>query len=131
MKLQKLVYYSQAWWLAHRGVPLFDEPIEAWAHGPVVYALFDRHRGQFIVGPTWPPGDSSRLTGEERVHVGSVVHCYGEKSAAELSELTHAEQPWQQARAGLGPRERASAVISHGAMQDFYGAQLRRASAAR
>ena len=35
LKLQKLLYYAQAWFLALQDKPLFDERIEAWAHGPV------------------------------------------------------------------------------------------------
>lgn len=38
MKLQKLVYYCQAWHLAWSDEPLFRESIEAWANGPVVPA---------------------------------------------------------------------------------------------
>lgn len=40
MKLYKLVYYAQAWWLAHTGVPLFEEDIKAWPWGPVVSDLY-------------------------------------------------------------------------------------------
>ena len=36
MKLQKLVYYSQAWSVVWDERPLFHEKIEAWANGPVV-----------------------------------------------------------------------------------------------
>ena len=36
MKLQKLVYYSQAWSLVWDDQPLFSETIEAWDKGPVV-----------------------------------------------------------------------------------------------
>ncbi|MGV2181317.1 Panacea domain-containing protein [Rhizobium rhizogenes] len=36
MKLQKLVFYSHAWWLAHTGKPLFGDDVEAWPWGPVV-----------------------------------------------------------------------------------------------
>jgi hypothetical protein len=38
-RLQKLVYYSQAWSLVWDERPLFDEPIQAWANGPVCLAL--------------------------------------------------------------------------------------------
>jgi uncharacterized phage-associated protein len=34
LKLQKLLYYTQAWYLAFTGQPLFSESIEAWVHGP-------------------------------------------------------------------------------------------------
>ncbi len=45
MKLQKLVYYSQAWHLVWEERRLFEEAIEAWANGPVVRELYLRHRG--------------------------------------------------------------------------------------
>ena len=38
-KLEKLVYYAQAWHLARHQRPLFPETIEAWAQGPVVRHL--------------------------------------------------------------------------------------------
>jgi uncharacterized phage-associated protein len=47
MKLQKLVYYSQAWSLVWDEKPLFRERVEAWANGPVVRRLFEVHKGQF------------------------------------------------------------------------------------
>lgn len=40
MKLQKLVYYSHAWWLAFNNEPLFDDDVEAWPWGPVVRSLY-------------------------------------------------------------------------------------------
>lgn len=44
MKLYKLVYYAQAWWLAHTGSPLFEEDVEAWPWGPVVRELYGQFR---------------------------------------------------------------------------------------
>ena len=49
MKLQKLVYYSQAWSLAWDESPLFINKIQAWTSGPVVRELYDVHRGMFTV----------------------------------------------------------------------------------
>lgn len=40
LKLQKLLYYAQGFHLAMTGRPLFDEPIQAWMHGPVVPAVY-------------------------------------------------------------------------------------------
>ena len=42
-KLQKLVYYCQAWSLVWDDEPLFPDDIEAWANGPVVRKLYDIH----------------------------------------------------------------------------------------
>ncbi|OQY42717.1 MAG: hypothetical protein B6240_13665 [Desulfobacteraceae bacterium 4572_87] len=40
LKLQKLVYYAQGFYLALYDEPLFNEPIEAWTHGPVIRELY-------------------------------------------------------------------------------------------
>ncbi|MGH3565500.1 MAG: Panacea domain-containing protein [Pseudonocardia sp.] len=122
MKLQKLVYYSQAWHLVWDEEPLFDEPIEAWANGPVVCSLYRQHRGRFTLnGPTEiTDGDSSRLTDTERETIDAVLRSYGDKSAHWLSELTHSEAPWREAREGLSQRERGDRVISQDSMFMYY-----------
>ena len=123
MKLQKLVYYCQAWALVWDEKPLFEERIEAWANGPVVPELYRTHRGLFKV-PTWPEGQSQDLGAEERETIDSVLEHYGPKSSQWLSELTHREDPWADARGGLAPGERGNQVISHAAMAEYYGSLL-------
>jgi uncharacterized phage-associated protein len=120
MKLQKLLYYSQAWHLVWDEEPLFRERIQAWANGPVVYEVFRRHRGQFTVHPPWPKGDPANLTDSERETVDAVLHSYGDLTGRKLSALTHDEAPWREAREGLAPTERSSVPISLDRMQDFY-----------
>lgn len=130
MKLQKLVYYSQAWHLVWRDRPLFVEPIEAWAAGPVVRSLFEAHRGKYTVSvPADIGGNPDALTREERETVDTVVLHYGKWSAEQLSELTHAEGPWLDARRGLRPTERGNHVIDPTVMVDYYGAVARQARA--
>jgi uncharacterized phage-associated protein len=119
MKLQKLAYYSQAWHLVWEERPLFDARIEAWANGPVVRELYDRHRGQFQVS-AWPAGDGTRLSDDERSTVESVLSFYGGMTAHQLSELTHRESPWKDARAGLPAGTRASVEITPAAMAEYY-----------
>jgi len=118
MKLQKLVYYSQAWSLVLRGSPLFAEEIQAWAHGPVVYELFELHRGKYAVRDLGVP--VSPLASEERRVVDLVVGHYGRMTAEQLSASTHAEKPWLAARAGVPEGTRASAFISTDTMRRFY-----------
>lgn len=118
-KLQKLTYYAQAWSLVWDECPLFEERIEAWANGPVVPALYQQHRGCFQVGQ-WSEGDASRLTKSERETVDGVLKFYGEKTSQWLSDLTHAEKPWQKARGSLAPGERGSQEISLESMLEYY-----------
>ena len=119
MKLQKLVYYSQAWSLVWDEEPLFPERIEAWANGPVVPDLYREHKGLFKVR-SWPRGNPEALSPVQRETVDSVLGFYGDKPSQWLSDLTHREDPWQDARRGLSPGERGSQEISHAAMAEYY-----------
>src|SRR5205823_14692025 len=42
LRLQKLLYYAQAWSLVLRESELFPEEIEAWRWGPVVPAVYNK-----------------------------------------------------------------------------------------
>lgn len=121
MKLQKLVYYSQAWSLVWDERPLFEDKIEAWANGPVAPNLYDAHRGQFSVRAGHIGGDPSKLDDTARETIDAVLNFYGDKTAQWLSDLTHSEAPWIDAREGLDPGERSSRAITPAAMAEYYG----------
>lgn len=120
MKLQKLCYYSQGWSLAWDDVPLFDEAIEAWANGPVVYELYREHRGSFRVHD-WPKGDASRLDADEIETIDVVLDAYAHLSGQQLSDKTHEERPWLEARGNCAPGARSSSVVELEIMQDYFG----------
>jgi uncharacterized phage-associated protein len=40
LKIQKLLYYAQGWFLGNYETPLFDDDIEAWRHGPVIRSIY-------------------------------------------------------------------------------------------
>ncbi|MFZ1917582.1 MAG: type II toxin-antitoxin system antitoxin SocA domain-containing protein [Terriglobales bacterium] len=120
MKLQKLVYYSQAWSLVWDEKQLFPDEIEAWANGPVVRALYNKHRGHFRVTPRFFGGDISNLSINEKGTIDKVLEFYGPKDPQWLSNLTHLEAPWREARQGLDAGERGNSVITKEAMLEYY-----------
>ena len=119
MKLQKLVYYSQAWSLVWDDRPLFPERVEAWANGPVVRDLYEAHRGLFDLRD-WPKGDPAALDAAARETVDAVLGYYAGRNAQWLSDLTHREDPWRLARAGLAEGERGNREISLASMMEYY-----------
>ena len=119
MKLQKLVYYAQAWALVWTGEPLFGERIEAWAKGPVVRDLYANHRGRFEVD-RWPWGDPGALDERATRVVDAVLDYYGSYDADFLSDLTHRERPWREARSGVAERERSRQEITPAMMRAYY-----------
>ena len=130
-KLQKLVYYCQAWSLVWDETALFEEPIEAWANGPVVRALYDLHKGEFQLKHLWNEdgekvGEPDALTHVERETVDLVLRDYSDRSGQWLSELTHMERPWRAARARdhALPGDLCEEVIRHDEIADYYGGLL-------
>lgn len=123
MKLQKLVYYSQAWHLVWSDSSLFADRIEAWANGPVVPQLYRQHRLMFTIDEGVFQGSGDNLTPDEQSSIDAVLKYYGDRSANELSQLTHREDPWLIARqqAGLDVGERGSVLITNSAMAEYYG----------
>ncbi len=124
LKLQKLLYYAQAWHLVfHKGVPLFPERIEAWLHGPVVPPLFGEYKHNM-----WQPIQDEvtavELPEEIRDHIDEVLEAYGDLTASELSRLTHTEEPWLKARHGIPSDEPSTVVIPWETMESFYEQKL-------
>lgn len=130
MKLQKLVYYAQAWSLVWDERPLFGEAIEAWANGPVCRKLYSAHHKQFIVSPrTLITDETLNIDKEATETIDGVLRFYGDKSAQWLSDLTHLEDPWLKARerAGVSDGEACEEQISLADMHEYYsGLQERR-----
>ncbi|BBY22693.1 Panacea domain-containing protein [Mycobacterium stomatepiae] len=100
LKLQKLLYYAQGHYLATSGKPLFDDEIQAWAHGPVVPAVYHAFksygRGPIDFDEIGEDFDWDRFKGVEEF----VLHIwgrYGSLAAWTLREKTHREPPWRDA----------------------------------
>lgn len=118
LKLQKLLYYAQAWSLVLREAPLFREDFEAWVHGPVVPEVFRRfksYRWQPITENVTPLKDV-----ELRHHLLAVLEVYGSLKPTQLERLSHSERPWKDARGNLDPIAASNEVITQQSMKDFF-----------
>lgn len=120
MKLQKLLYYCQAWSLVWDEKTLFPEKIEAWASGPVIRDIYEKHKGLFSI-KTWSHGKISNLSKVQKETIDRVLKYYGPKFSQWLSDLTHKEEPWKKARKGLKPTQRGYGIITHASMMEYYG----------
>jgi len=123
MKLQKLVYYCQAWSLVWDEKPLFTEKVQAWASGPVVRELYDEHKGRFAISGI-AKGDISNLTKEQKATIEAVLKAYCDKSAQWLADLTHMEKPWNDARLGYAPGDNCESEIALASMAEYYSSML-------
>jgi uncharacterized phage-associated protein len=119
LKLQKLIYYCQAWSLALLGRPLFEEDFEAWSHGPVVKSVYDQFKeNRWNALPI--PEICPEFDGETEELLTSIYKIYADKSAKSLENLTHAEDPWKNARQGYDMEEWCRNIISKDSMAKYY-----------
>jgi uncharacterized phage-associated protein len=123
MKLQKLVYYCQAWSLAWEDEPLFPEDFEAWANGPVCPVLYNEHRGLFRVNISefLTKVDDPDFSPETLETMDITIAHYSKFTPQELSDITHGELPWIEARRGFAPGEPGNVIITKESMRDYYG----------
>ena len=113
LKLQKLLYFLNGYYIAVTGRPLIDNTFEAWDYGPVVPAIYHELKKYgnspitsfinnityaddgTIVEPAPIPTDDEVLN----KIFDFVWNNYGKYSALKLSAITHKEgTPWDKTR---------------------------------
>jgi uncharacterized phage-associated protein len=126
-KLQKLVYYAQAWSLVLNNEKLFNEKIEAWIHGPAIPSLYEKFM-QFGSDPINLEMDKwkSNISKKQENVLDNVWRVYGKYDADYLEILTHSEIPWQEAREGLQSFESSKNEISLKTMKNYYSEILKK-----
>jgi uncharacterized phage-associated protein len=122
LKLQKLVYYAQAWHIALYESPLFAEDFQAWVHGPVIPSLYQKYK-TFGWQPILEDADP-RLPEDVLRFLDEVAEEYFACDAYELEQMTHAEDPWDRARGDLPPDAPSNEIIKKEWMKEYYGARV-------
>jgi len=112
LKLQKLLYYAQAYHVAAFGKPLFEEQLEAWVHGPAVPVVYRRFK-QYSYQPIDVTSiQLPELDTETTEFLDQIWELYGKYSAKHLEVLSHRDPPWKEARKNREPEENCSTEIS-------------------
>jgi len=130
LKLQKLLFYCDAYHLAYFQDELIPESFEAWVHGPVCRAVYNSLKDNSVLysdlgfdcrndaDPDSDVEDSLNSSQLELVH--SVLKYLHSWSGFELETATHGEWPWIEARGSLPPSKPCSNKISKKTTQDYY-----------
>lgn len=138
LKLQKLLYYIQSWFMVYYGREntLFADVPQAWVNGPVYPVIYYEYKDKaanmcdHLTTKAFYPGDTLvglseyaaklNLDTDRMEFIESVIMLYGKQSQNQLIFLTHCEQPWAEARVGLAPYERSDKEISLDLMYSYY-----------
>lgn len=131
LKLHKLLYYVQAWYLAFKKNRCFNSAFQAWVHGPVSRSLYDRFPGKSMYSPVRSRDirDDFAIENIPRAvkrHIDNVLEVYADLTDDQLEEMTHREQPWIEARGDCDPKERCETAILDATMASYYRARVQR-----
>ncbi|MEG3932746.1 MULTISPECIES: type II toxin-antitoxin system antitoxin SocA domain-containing protein [unclassified Microcoleus] len=123
-KLQKLMYYAQAWYLGVYGKPLFDADFQAGIHGPVIPDLLEKYQRQFSGEPITEKIEQPKLPQKIGEFIEEVADAYFEYDDATLERMICSEMPWQEARGDLPRDESCEGIISHESMKKYYSGRF-------
>lgn len=132
LKLQKLLFYCDAYHLACFDTSLIDEDFEAWVHGPVlreVYKILNDDSQMYAEVSFDKDEDTiqtlfSNLTCDQQELVIDVLESLKNWSEFQLEIAIHREQPWMEARRGYEPSEKCTVKISKETTRIYYRSEL-------
>ena len=117
LKLQKVLYFAQAYYLAKLGRALFSDKIEAWEYGPVIPNVYHTFKSKGS-DPIINENDKSSIADEDKETLTKIWGTFGGYSASKLVDITHAHTPWQEAN------KSGSRIISHKSIKEYYAPLL-------
>lgn len=138
LKLQKLLYYTQAWHMVFFGREntLFVNVPQAWVNGPVYPVIYDAYKDKVsgmckhlnvsdfeekdVCVGFKVASEKLGLTEQQINLIESVINLYGSKTQNQLILFTHSEQPWAEMREGFRPYEKSTTELSLDTMYSYY-----------
>lgn len=116
LKLQKLLYYAQGYYLAKTNTPLFKEEFLAWEHGPVIRKIYDKYKINGSKGIEYDEDFTADIDDQTELILQYVYNEYGKYTAWKLRDMTHEETPWK-----TTPRNE---VISKDKIKEYFIAKV-------
>jgi uncharacterized phage-associated protein len=124
LKLQKLLYFAQGYYLKENGRdnPLFEEKIEAWAHGPVVPRVYRNYSNyKFMEISKQGTEDINKdIDPDYSKFLDKVWEHFKSYNGKELENMTHEEGPWKVIRGELPSFISTNTTIEKKDIYDFF-----------
>lgn len=132
LKLQKLLFYCEAYHLAYFDEELTGDSFEAWVHGPVSRKVYDQLKSvSMLYADIKYNGDNtpndlfdSQLISTQKEFISDVLNNLSSWKDIELEASTHNELPWIEARAGYSAGDKCDKEISKKTMSIFYKKEI-------
>lgn len=123
-QVQKLLYYAYSLYLIkyndcydeNNMNKLFNDKMEAWAHGPVIRNVYDYIKNVALSYQLVTCKNKIELSDKKIENfIDKILSVYGQYSGYELELMTHAERPWKEAM-NIGRNQ----VISDKTIYEFF-----------
>lgn len=120
LKMQKMVYFAYVEYLKITHEDLFLDRIEAWPMGPVIVNLYHELKkfgslpidDSFVCDIKDTDSFLAKFKPDTKKILDSVYEKYIVLSPFELVAITHAQEPWINARKGLSPGDKSDKEIT-------------------
>lgn len=116
LKMQKLLFYTQAVCLLKYNRPAFPDKIEAWDYGPVVPSVYNKLKKKDPPIKIRESGSTTAKGDPDAIYSADLVlGFWGKFSGVELINFTHSGKPWREAY-----RRGRNAEITNKSIKDYY-----------
>lgn len=132
LKLQKILYFVQAYFLITFNRPCFRENIEAWDFGPVVPEAYHEFKqygsgnipkvNKYLVYDNndwyYEEYNADIITDNDRQAIQAVINEFSGYTATDLVRLTHSQDPWNNAYVSG-----ANNIITNESIEEYFNAE--------
>lgn len=118
LKLQKILYFVEAYFLATVGRSLFSDEIHAWKYGPVIpdiYQTYKKYGASLIPSEL---GSDSGIEESDGQMIAQIWEFFDKYSARRLVDMSHSHDPW--IKAFESAENGGSGVITRDHMKEYY-----------
>lgn len=124
-KLQKMMFYCQAYHIAKYRKNLIDNEFEAWVHGAVLPELYNEYsdHGYNAINKfnNQEYNKIREVFGEYLCRfLDKIIDKFSSFTGNQLEKLNHSESPWQEARKGYAPEQICNEIITKDSIYYYY-----------
>lgn len=122
LALQKLLYFTQAFYKVFTGEFMFKDDCEAWVHGPVYRDIYFKYKdhGYNPIEDNIEQFESFELTDNERELIDAIINYFGCYSGKVLEKMTHFEATWKETRKGLSVDDASNRIIRKELIERYF-----------
>jgi uncharacterized phage-associated protein len=117
LKLQKIMYFAQGYYLVWKNKPFYYNRIEAWKYGPVIpqlYHYLKEYGSEDLCNHDLSTHTIDNIDSETKGFLSWIWTTFKDYKAIELVNITHLHKPW------IDGMKRQDSLISNNDIQYYF-----------